>query len=180
MVRHFTFFGFAAIIAAVGAGSNVACSSSSSAADAGPTCTPFTSTVDLKAPTVSFKTDVMPFFAQACGFSSCHGSSGNPQGGLFLGPQTGADEATVLAKLVGPTSLELPSMPYVTPGDPTKSYLMHKIDGDQCQFDKQCTPQPGALRPARAATRCRKAPISAPTDTRDKVRRWIAQGAQNN
>ena len=30
-------------------------------------------------------------------------------------------------------------MPFVTAGDPSKSYLMHKMDGDQCAFDSSCT-----------------------------------------
>lgn len=80
-------------------------------------------------------------------------------------------------------------MPYVTRGDPSKSYLMHKLDGDLCVL-KGCIPDNplvlgtyamfvspppwcGGLEPYQAG---------GPLDdtSRDLVRRWIAQGAKNN
>ncbi|MEO8548597.1 MAG: hypothetical protein ABI678_01435 [Kofleriaceae bacterium] len=126
---------------------------------------------DLTAPTVSFKTDVMPVLTANCASSSCHGISDNPQGGLFLGAQQkkGADAATVYQKLVGPMAGQLSTMPYVTPNDPAKSYLMHKLDGDQCQFEAACT----------NGNCARSMPYdrSLAVETRDIVRRWISQGA---
>lgn len=141
--------------------------------DAG-ACVPYMApgTSQLQSPAVSFVTDVMPVFTANCSSASCHGIAGSPQGGLFLGAelQHGADSQTVHDGLVGMASVQLPMMSFVSPGDPTNSYLMHKLDADQCQFAEQCVghdclkPMPydiGALT----------------TDKRDIVRRWIAQGA---
>lgn len=129
---------------------------------------------DLTAPAMSFKTNVMPVLTASCSSASCHGVADGAQGGLFLGAELkqGADAAKVYADLVGPMSGELGSMPYVTPGDPAKSFVMHKLDGDQCMFEQACAnhtcndtmPRDGQL----------------PVETRDILRRWIAQGAQNN
>ena len=65
-------------------------------------------------------------------------------------------------------------MSFVTPGDPARSYLMHKLDGDQCQFNTLCT-----------AADCQHAmpsdlEVLIPVAERDIVRRWIAQGARAN
>lgn len=145
------------------------------APDAGE-CVAYTSPpgTDLTAPVVSFKTDVMPVLTANCASSSCHGISDGPQGGLFLGAQQkkGADSAQVFDKLVGPMAGQLASMPYVTPGAPNASYLMHKLDGDQCQYESTCAN--GDCEHAMPYDR----PL--PVETRDILRRWIAQGAPNN
>lgn len=143
--------------------------------DAG-ACTPFVSppASQLMTPAASFANDVMPVLTQNCSSSSCHGVADAPKGNLFLGAQLahGSDAAQVYAGLVGPTSAQM-QMAFVAPGDPAQSYLMHKLDGDQCQFAAQCVAgdcgksmpyDTGALDPA----------------TRDTLRRWIAQGAQQN
>lgn len=129
---------------------------------------------DLTTPAMSFETNVMPVLTASCSSASCHGVADGAQGGLFLGAelQHGADAAKVYKNLVGPMAGELGSMPYVTPGDPAKSFIMHKLDGDQCMLAEQCAnrtcndtmPRDGQL----------------PVETRDILRRWIAQGAQNN
>jgi hypothetical protein len=130
---------------------------------------------DLTQPVVSFKTDVMVIFNDNCGSSTCHGTTMSPSGALFLGAlsATGGDASAVYAALVGPKSGELLSMPFVTPGDPSKSYLMHKVDGDQCHFDAECVGQSClAAMPNGGQT--------MPVSRRDTVRRWIAQGAKDN
>ncbi len=131
---------------------------------------------NLMAPVVTFKADVMLFFNNNCGASSCHGTEASPTGGVFLGASTagGSDSAKVYAAIVGKTGNELTTMPFITASDPTKSYLMHKIDGDQCQFDAQCVDascladMPSGLGAV------------LPVVTRDIIRRWIAQGAKND
>ena len=130
---------------------------------------------DLTKPTVSFKSDVMPIFTQSCAFTSCHGMPGGTNQGIFLGqkPPVVNDPSMIRMGLVGKKSGELASMDFVAPGDPAQSYVMHKIDGDNCVFDKMCTsgscqatmPQAGDL---------------LPVESRDTVRRWIAQGALDN
>ena len=129
--------------------------------------------IDLQNPKVSFKKDVVAgVFNGSCGFSSCHGSATSPQGGLFLGTQSaqGSDSSTVQKKIVGVPSQELPEMPFITANDPQKSYLMHKMDGDICQF--QC--------PGGCFDTMPQGSDLLTTDRRDVVRRWIAQGAQDN
>ena len=131
---------------------------------------------NLTTPVVSFKNDVMRVFNNSCDLVACHGTQTNPQGGLFLGAEAAmrADAAMVHAGIVGKASAELPSMPFITAGDPSKSYLMHKMDGDQCAFDNQCVNKScQALMPSGGSQ-------VLPVAIRDTVRRWIAQGAANN
>ncbi len=131
----------------------------------------------LTTPTVSLRTDVMNVFNSNCGAATCHGNgdSAMSTGELFLGAESaaGSDAATVRAGIVGKMGDELASMPLVTAGNPTMSYLMHKMDGDQCQYDAQCA----------GGTCLADMPnggLSLPVTTRDIVRRWIAQGALDN
>ena len=59
----------------------------------------------------------------------------------------------------------------VTPGDPDKSFLLHKLDGDLCVFDESCANGScGAPMPENNP--------ALPEDKRDAIRRWIAQGAK--
>jgi hypothetical protein len=152
-----------------------ACSSSdggSSTTDTAKTCageaTP--SSADLTSPATSFD-DVAPIFTKSCAFSACHGSHGASNHGLFLAPQGSSDDATaVKASLLG-ASHALSTMPYVTPGDPEHSFVLHKLDGSLCALDAQCVggscgksmPDGNELLPAAS---------------RDIIRRWIAQGAK--
>jgi hypothetical protein len=124
---------------------------------------------DLQSPQVSFSKDVMPIFAQSCAFSTCHGSASNPNG-VFLG---GSDAATIHRALVDVRSSKLPTMSFVKPGDPRESFLMRKMDGSHCVLDAQCTDGDcGQSMPRNDDT--------LSLETRDKVRRWIGQGAKND
>jgi hypothetical protein len=149
-----------------------ACSSPS-----GPTgaCAAYTvpSGEDLTKPAVSFGIDVQPILVMSCGLSdSCHGSTTN--GRVFLGSSSvNATPSSVRAGIVNVPSVDLPSMPFVKPGDPANSFLMHKMDGDQCALDAQCT----------GMTCQTSMPQNLPlldVPTRDVVRRWIAQGAPDD
>lgn len=125
---------------------------------------------ELASPVVSFETDVAPIFAKACAFSSCHGSHGAGNHGLFLAAN-GTDGMSAVKTSLAGTSQELPSMKFVAPGDPQNSFVLHKLDGDLCGLDAQCVggacgvsmPQGNDLLPQAS---------------RDTVRRWIAQGAK--
>jgi hypothetical protein len=124
---------------------------------------------DAQNPKVSFSRDVMPIFSQSCAFTACHGSiSGNPNG-VFLG---GNDPQKVHRAIVDVRSGRLNTMSFVEPGEPRESFLLRKIDGSHCVI------------PECASTDCGKAmPRSddkLPLETRDVVRRWIAQGAKND
>jgi hypothetical protein len=150
--------------------------------DAGNGCVAYDSDASLTTPTVSFQTEVIPIFEHSCGVSgaTCHGDPSSEKDGLqrpFLGEYDGGtDPAAVISAIVGVASNEDPKMDEVTAGEPTKSYLMHKMDGDQCTLAAGCatgsTPYTncGQLMPQTT-------PIPLEQSTRDTIRRWIAQGA---
>jgi hypothetical protein len=126
------------------------------------------------APAVSFKNDVLPILTFSCTFSTCHGVMTGPNNGIYLGerPPAMTNSSTVVMAMMKPSS-QLTSMPIVTPGDPAKSFMMHKLDGDQCTLDMQCgggscgTSMPSGSPLLELAKR-------------DTIRRWIAQGAKDN
>jgi hypothetical protein len=161
--------------------------------DSGAGCTAYTSTASLTSPTVSFKTDVLPLFQRSCGISggTCHGMYQGGQQNLYLAEPSSnmdgdGDGGAILMGLVGVKSVEDPTMNLVTAGDLTTSFLMHKMDGDQCTLETSCEAADGAIitGTATVTTPCGSAmpylnPLLAVSD-RDTVRRWIAQGAMNN
>lgn len=146
-------------------------------------CVAVTSDADLTTPSVSFEGDILPTFQLSCGIagSTCHGtrSVATTQQRPFLGfPDGGTDAGEVIKGLVGVPTNENPQMQYVVANDPENSYLMHKVDGDQCQFAAQCA------QGTTQYTDCgQQMPYSSPPldqKTRDDLRRWIAQGALTN
>jgi hypothetical protein len=86
-------------------------------------------------------------------------------------------------------------MPLVSPGDPGMSFLMHKMDGDQCTLAAACNAGPygpvyrdcGCTMPllpqanvgASALGSCASGMQVSERD-RNRVRAWIEQGAKNN
>jgi hypothetical protein len=146
-------------------------------------CSAYTSDANLTTPTVSFASDIQPTFNRSCGIAgaTCHGAPSvvkvdmRPYLGNFDG---GTDASAVIEGLVGVQSPEDPDFVIVKAGDPGNSYLMHKLDGDQCLF------MTGCAKGQTQYTDCgQMMPYSSPaldTATRDTVRRWIAQGAKNN
>ena len=153
--------------------------------------------------TISFANDVMPIFQASCAKAgACHndplavvngGGPGKAGGRPYLGTaldggaETPVDIMKVYAGLLGPTpanhitSWELVSptpMPYITPRDPMKSFLMIKMDGNQLRaLDPQCGAGDyiscGLPMPSDD-------PQLMPLPEREKVRSWISQGALNN
>jgi predicted CxxxxCH...CXXCH cytochrome family protein len=111
----------------------------------------------------------MPIFHATCSNDACHGS-GEPQGGVYFG----SNAQMVYANLVGVAALELPSMSLVEAGDPSNSFVMHKLDSDQCAFSNECAPPGcGAQMPMGSTN-------PMPLANRNTIRRWIAQGATQN
>lgn len=136
------------------------------------TCKDYTppASFDAQNPQVTFAKDVMPIFAQSCAFTSCHGSSAGSANGVFLG---GTDPARVHQAIVDVRSSKLPTMSFVKPGDPRESFLLRKMDGSHCLLDTQCTGGDcGQSMPRNDET--------LSVETRDTIRRWIAQGAKND
>jgi hypothetical protein len=155
-----------------------AASGCSSPSSGGPSCTTYDpGSIDLQNPKVSFKNDVViGVFNKSCGLStSCHGSATSSQQGLFLGDKNkaGADSSAVRTGIVGVKATEIASMPVVTAGDPKTSYLMHKMDGDNCTLNAQCVG-------GDCQSTMPQGVDLLPPENRDVVRRWIAQGAQDN
>ena len=159
-----------------------ACSHSSSKSG----CQPYVSGADVTTPVVSFSTDVAPILHRSCsvGGASCHG---DPSSVAELRPFLGYPDldagttstAQVLAGIVGAKSREDLAMNLVTAGDPAQSFLMHKLDDDQCTLIAQCNAA-GSLRPNCGVFMPYQFPDILDVATRDTVRRWIAQGARDN
>lgn len=152
---------------------SVACSSKDS-----PSCSAYSppSGTDLQNPKVSFKSDVLPIFQNSCAFSDCHADRGDPRRAFLGEPKTAGlptDPNEVYAGIVNKAPQDLPTMNYVTPGDTENSFLMHKMNGDQCLFNSKCTGGDCGT----------SMPYNNPMldeSTRLVVFRWITQGAANN
>jgi len=123
-------------------------------------------------------------FNASCGIGGqqCHGDPNVAKHTAqpYLGQSPGTPNvAQILAGIVGQPAEEDTQVNLVTAGDPAKSYLMHKVDGDACLFATACnaTGNPlfkncGIQMPFNAG--------SLSQDKRDTIRRWIAQGAKND
>jgi hypothetical protein len=149
----------------------------------GGTCTAYTSTADLSQP-VSFRNDVMPIFHASCG--GCHKAPMNmtPHSLELGGGDAGVDPSELLTKLVGAKAAEAPDMDLIAPGDPANSFLMHKMDDDQCTLAAQCNASALGSKIPDCGKAMPPVPPSSPPKlsaaTRDIVRAWIHQGAQDN
>ncbi len=164
-----------------------ACSSkggSTAAADGGSPygpCVAFVSVSDLSAPGLVRERRRADFSASNCtsGGFNCHGTDHEQRALSRLLRRGRGHRHEVLGTIVSVLSPEEPMMLFVAPGDPANSYLMHKMDADQCTLAAACAVSPfdyllncGNSMPNGAAT--------LPLATRDTVRAWIAQGAANN
>jgi hypothetical protein len=189
-VKSFTFLGFAllaplgmAVITAVG------CKGGSGGCDAGggppvtaQKCYDYATCYKPSTKSVSFKSDVLPVFEQSCSLSmSCHGTASSPTTSAGYQPYLGktsmdttpSDVSKILMLIVGQPSPTATNEKIVDPGHPETSFLMQKMDGTVMCSSIQCisagcgTSMPQNVEPLPAATR-------------DKIRDWIKQGAQNN
>jgi WD40-like Beta Propeller Repeat len=139
---------------------------------------------------VSFGTDVMPIFQRGCTLSSvCHGQVNNlAEEGLYLGDNAGGTSPTTIHDvLVGVPSREDPSMNLVTAGDPSSSYLWHKVYGDQNSnpsVARGCANTPSQCTDCTTSTPCGGSQpyLGAPLGSADlcTIQSWIGQGALNN
>jgi hypothetical protein len=163
------------------------CSSPATGGTGAGGCAAYVSTADLSK-AVSFKGEVAPIFQASCatGGMSCHAAGSNPTPmQLFLGGPAMTPEM-VRSRIVGQASGENPRMSLVAAGDPAASFLMHKMDNDQCTLAADCKvsvyatayPNCGALMPQPVPPATTSDVL--PPAQRDTVRAWIKQGAQNN
>ncbi|HEY8075819.1 MAG TPA: hypothetical protein VIF62_16950 [Labilithrix sp.] len=107
----------------------------------------------------SFNDDVMPIVILNCSLTACHGSQESN-----LNIYLPSDPAIVYSEFqkTSPTA----NMKFVTPGDPTKSYVMIKMDGKQTMGTEMPPGDPdGTLLPQAQ---------------RDTMRAWIMAGAKND
>lgn len=143
----------------------------------GATCFDYSS-FDGMTPAVSFKADVLPTFQLSCGLSnSCHGDQAGPADRPYLGPATGITPSAqeidaIFAANVNADAVHA-SMKIVAPGKPESSFLMHKIDNTLTCSVVTCTA-------AGCGTSMPQGSGTLAEGTRDKIRRWIAQGAKND
>jgi hypothetical protein len=137
-------------------------------------------TFEAATPTTSFSKDVLPIFRTACGFSVCHGNKTPLKPALhYFGPSNSspAPEATdiqaIFDQSVGVAAVEEPTLNVIDPDKPQSSFLLYKLDGVKCAT-LECSVKDMCGGPM---------PLSnpqLPEDTRDIIRRWIAQGAKND
>jgi hypothetical protein len=145
-------------------------------------CVEYESDADLTTPTVSFGSDIVPIMNFSCGIAgaTCHGTpevtaQQRPFLGLFDG---GTDAGEIISGIVGVKSNEDPTMNVVTASDPANSFLMHKVDWDECTLTAQCAATKTQYTNCGQGMPYSSDQLDQPT--RDKIRRWIAQGAKNN
>lgn len=106
---------------------------------------------------VSFKAGVLPLFQRNC--VSCH-MTGEEQGGLGLMP------ALAYGNLVRKASRQSP-LARVEPGEPERSYLVHKLRGTHLDQGGSGGRMPLGLEPLNP-------------DDMERLLAWIRAGAPNN
>ena len=174
---------------AAGTSSSSSATTSSSSGSGGPgtvvaDCFQYTGW-DGTTPAATFSTDVLPIFRASCStVMACHGSETPPTPGQhFYGTPTAAGAMTaaqiqeIFTGAVGAPSIDEPDMDVIKPGDPQHSFMMYKLDG-------MGTTLCSTLACNSSATTCLYAmPYALPQlslDMRNAIRRWIAQGANND
>ena len=73
-----------------------------------------------------------------------------------------------------------PAMNLITAGDPSQSFLMHKMDDTHNDQNLTCTAQPGAESGDPCGDTMPQGSPLLDACERDLFRRWIAQGAADN
>jgi hypothetical protein len=130
---------------------------------------------------VSFEHDVVPFFSVTCAFGGCHDGMSR-LAGLYLGPNftDGAADADtraeVHASLLSRASTT-PDLPRVTPGDPSRRFILLKLQG--CQNDVGLTCK-GSVPNQPCGARMPALSEPLPAEKRQLITRWIAAGARND
>jgi hypothetical protein len=133
--------------------------------------------------------EVVPILQMDCatGGTACHGdpsvlTMGGISGGNreYFGPPSGtymaSDISTVLAGIVNKDSVEDPSMPVVTPGNTSKSYMWYKLNNMQSTLAASCSAS--GLSPA-CGTEMPNG-VTLPQSDLTIIENWITQGAKNN
>lgn len=121
--------------------------------------------VDARAAYPSFKDDVVPIIQMSCALTACHASRQSNLG-IFLGYDAMA-LYTELQK-TSPTA----ATPFVVAGDPSKSYLILKLEGTQDMEASKCPSMScGTVMPPDAPLPAAKIKV---------FKDWIMAGAKND
>lgn len=184
---------------------SAACGSSSGGGSNAGDCFDYSSFNGMS-PTVSFSAQVEPIFRNSCGLSSsCHGCDPSSNPGCtspgvppFLGtpsmdgPMTTAQIMAMQTTTVGVTAMAQassvdppaqvgdPDLMIIKAGDPQHSFMMYKLDGDPNASDPNSEVSCSTLTCAGGKSCGLAMPSGGPQlsqDSRDTIRRWIAQGA---
>jgi hypothetical protein len=123
----------------------------------------------------------MPFFSTTCAFGGCHDGRSR-LAGLYLGPNftDGAADANTRAEVHAALlsqATTTPDLPRVTPGDPSHSFVLLKLQGCQNDVGLTCTGSV-AGKPCGARMPALSEPV--PAEKRRLIARWIAAGAPND
>jgi len=116
---------------------------------------------------VSFSSHVQPVFTASCASGGCHAGAAPKQGMDLSSGNAYANIVNVAA--VEPT----PSMDRIEPGDPTLSFMIHKLEGTQGGL--VCSPVPPGC-----GTRMPQGAPPLPLQTIRMIKRWVTAGALNN
>jgi CHRD domain len=106
---------------------------------------------------VSFAREIQPIFTANC---SCHS-------GRFASAGMNLAAGQAIANIVNVPSGEARGVDRIEPGDPQKSYLLHKLLGTQRTVGGSGSRMPLGGKPLS-------------DDQINKIRQWITQGAKNN
>jgi hypothetical protein len=110
------------------------------------------------APPATFATIERKVFGASCASVSCHGAA--ESGGLAL--TAGAAYGNLVGVRASNPAARAAGLLRVAPGDPGRSFLVHKLDGDLTAEEGAQMPRVGSALPASSI---------------DLIRRWIAAGA---
>jgi len=122
-------------------------------------CSDRSNVCDPPPPPVSYARDIEPAFQATCATPGCH-SAQSRASGLVL------EKDSSYSGIVGVPSRQSPALNLITPGDPGRSYLLHKLRGTQVSVGGS-----GVQMPAGGAT--------DPTLI-SNVQNWTEQGAQKD
>jgi hypothetical protein len=136
-------------------------------------------TTDTGDPNVphALRADVMPILFKNCSSTGCHGSK-NFNKGIYV-PCCDVAAATALRAALMKDSRLSAGLKLVVPGDPTKSFLMMKLDNTQNDLDAQCNDPDGVL-PAKNCGESMPQGMRLSSASRNIVRQWIASGAKDD
>ena len=116
----------------------------------------------------SLRADVIPIFAKSCSTKDCHGDPNTEEVRIHL-DATNPDGLYAQLQLESPTAK---GAKLVVPGDPAKSFLFAKVNGDADNFSAACVvPGCGETMPPGS---------KIPSVQRDTIQQWITEGAPNN